>query len=92
VSTSLFVAFVRVEGSLSHANVAVFVSFVGLVTPISTPSATPSRSVSAFDGSRTRAAFGVDIQLGFGAGTVVVADTIEVAIEIEFTISGSDLR
>jgi polyisoprenoid-binding protein YceI len=35
-----------------------------------------------------RAAFGVDIQLGSGAGNVVVADTIE----IEFTASGSDLR
>ncbi|MCW2890399.1 MAG: Polyisoprenoid-binding protein YceI, partial [Streptosporangiaceae bacterium] len=31
----------------------------------------------------SRAAFGVDIQLGFGAGNVVVADTIEIAIEIE---------
>jgi polyisoprenoid-binding protein YceI len=40
----------------------------------------------------SRAAFGVDIQLGFGAGNVVVADTIEIAIEIEFTDGGSDLR
>jgi polyisoprenoid-binding protein YceI len=40
----------------------------------------------------SRAAFGVDIELGFGAGNVVVADTIEIAIEIEFTASGSDLR
>lgn len=38
----------------------------------------------------SRAAFGVDIQLGFGAGNVVVADTVEIAIEIEFTASGSD--
>ncbi|MGI8869964.1 MAG: YceI family protein [Mycobacteriales bacterium] len=36
----------------------------------------------------SRAAFGVDIQLGFGAGNAVVADTIEIAIEIEFTSSG----
>ena len=42
--------------------------------------------------SQLPAAFGVDIQLGFGAGNVVVADTIEIAIEIEFTTSGSDLR
>lgn len=40
----------------------------------------------------SRATFGVDIQLGFGAGNVVVADTIEIAIEIEFTADGSDLR
>jgi polyisoprenoid-binding protein YceI len=33
----------------------------------------------------SRAAFGVDIHLGFGAGEVVVADAIEIAIEIEFT-------
>jgi polyisoprenoid-binding protein YceI len=39
----------------------------------------------------SRAAFGVDIQLGFGTGNVVVADTIEIAIEIEFTVAGSDL-
>ncbi|MEV0201514.1 YceI family protein [Nonomuraea sp. NPDC050691] len=40
----------------------------------------------------SRAAFGVDIQLGFGAGNVVVADTIEIAIEIEFTTTGPDPR
>jgi hypothetical protein len=40
----------------------------------------------------SRAAFGVDIQLGFGAGNVVVADTIEIAIEIEFTTTESDPR
>ncbi len=40
----------------------------------------------------SRASFGVDIQLGFGAGNVVVADTIEIAIEIEFTADQSDLR
>jgi polyisoprenoid-binding protein YceI len=40
----------------------------------------------------SRAAFGVDIQLGFGAGNVVVADTIEIAIEIEFTGTGPDPR
>lgn len=32
----------------------------------------------------SRAAFGVDIQLGFGAGNVAVADLIEIAIDIEF--------
>ncbi|NBE93857.1 YceI family protein [Nonomuraea sp. KC401] len=40
----------------------------------------------------SRAAFGVDIQLGFGAGNAVVADTIEIAIEIEFTTTESDPR
>jgi polyisoprenoid-binding protein YceI len=40
----------------------------------------------------SRAAFGVDIRLGFGAGDVVVADTIEIAIEIEFTTTGPDSR
>lgn len=40
----------------------------------------------------SRSAFGVDIELGFGAGNVVVADTIEIAIEIEFTTDESDLR
>ncbi|NUR27016.1 MAG: YceI family protein [Catenulispora sp.] len=42
---------------------------------------------TGFSASTTisRAAFGVDIQLGFGAGNVVIADTVEIAIEIEFT-------
>ncbi|NUP50143.1 MAG: YceI family protein [Catenulispora sp.] len=40
----------------------------------------------------SRAAFGIDIQLGFGAGNVVVADTIEIAIEIEFTAAEPDPR
>ncbi|MGP4024564.1 YceI family protein [Actinomadura sp. 3N407] len=40
----------------------------------------------------SRAAFGVDIELGFGAGGVAVADTIEIAIEIEFTTGGSEQR
>lgn len=33
----------------------------------------------------SRAAFGVDIHLGFGAGNVVVADTIEITVDVEFT-------
>lgn len=37
----------------------------------------------------SRAVFGVDIQLGFGAGNVVVADAIEILIEIEFTAEGT---
>jgi len=37
----------------------------------------------------SRAAFGVDIQLAFGAGNVVVGDTIGIAIEIEFTSAES---
>lgn len=37
----------------------------------------------------SRAAFGVDIQLGFGVGNVVVADSIEIGIEIEFTAGGA---
>jgi len=41
----------------------------------------------------SRAAFGVDIQLLFGTGNAVVADTIEIAIEIEFTTDdGADPR
>ncbi|MFI6294864.1 YceI family protein [Nonomuraea sp. NPDC050790] len=40
----------------------------------------------------SRAAFGVDIQLAFGAGDLVVADTVEIAIEIEFTSTGPDPR
>lgn len=35
--------------------------------------------------SISRAEFGVDIQLGFGAGNVVVADTIDITIDVEFT-------
>lgn len=38
----------------------------------------------------SRAAFGVDIQLMFGTGEIVVADTIEISIEIEFTLTGSE--
>lgn len=40
----------------------------------------------------SRAEFGVDIQLVLGAGNVVVADAIEIAIEIAFTANGSDPR
>jgi polyisoprenoid-binding protein YceI len=40
----------------------------------------------------SRAAFGIDIELGFGAGNVVVGDSIEIAIDIEFTADGSDRR
>lgn len=39
----------------------------------------------------SRAAFGVDIHLAFGAGNVAVADAIEIAIDIEF-LSRSDTR
>jgi len=38
----------------------------------------------------SRAAFGVDIHLGFGAGNVVVADTIEITIDVEFTNERAD--
>lgn len=38
----------------------------------------------------SRAAFGVDIALAFGAGNVVVADTIEITIGIEFTSEGAE--
>lgn len=37
------------------------------------------------DTTISRAAFGVDIHLGFGAGNVVVADPIEITIDVEFT-------
>ena len=36
----------------------------------------------------SRAAFGVDIRLLFGAGQAVVADAIEIALEIEFVAEG----
>lgn len=38
----------------------------------------------------SRAALGVDIHLGFGAGNVVVADTIETTIDVEFTNERAD--
>jgi len=38
----------------------------------------------------SRTAFGVDIHLGFGAGNVVVADTIEITIDVEFTSGGAE--
>lgn len=37
----------------------------------------------------SRAAFGIDIQLGFGAGNAVVADTVEIAIEIVFALGSA---
>lgn len=40
----------------------------------------------------SRAAFGIDIHFPFGAGNVAVADTIEIAIEIEFTATEPDPR
>ncbi len=40
--------------------------------------------------SISRAAFGVDIHLGFGAGNVVVADAIEITIDVEFTSEGAE--
>lgn len=62
--------------------------FLGVVDD---PSGTKRTGFSATT-TISRAAFGVDIQLGFGAGNVVVADTIEIAIEIEFTGTGPDPR
>lgn len=40
--------------------------------------------------SLSRAEFGVDIQLGFGAGNAVVADTIEISLELEFVLGGAE--
>ncbi|XRQ09618.1 YceI family protein [Actinomadura welshii] len=62
--------------------------FLGVVTD---PDGTERAGFSATT-SISRAAFGVDIELGFGAGNVVVADTIEITIEIEFTADGSGPR
>ncbi|MGH3098064.1 MAG: YceI family protein [Streptosporangiales bacterium] len=62
--------------------------FLGVVTD---PSGAERTGFSATT-TISRAAFGVDIELGFGAGNVVVADTIDITIEIEFTADGSDLR
>lgn len=39
--------------------------------------------------SISRADFGVDIRLLFGAGQVVVADVVEIAVEIEFVADGA---
>ncbi|MDN5859802.1 MAG: YceI family protein [Pseudonocardia sp.] len=36
----------------------------------------------------SRAAFGVDIRLLFGAGQVVVADTVEISVDVEFVADG----
>jgi polyisoprenoid-binding protein YceI len=52
----------------------------------------PERSGFSATTTISRAAFGVDIQLAFGAGNVVVADSIEIAIDIEFTSDRSELR
>jgi polyisoprenoid-binding protein YceI len=38
----------------------------------------------------SRSEFGIDIQMGFGAGNAVVADKIEIAIEIEFTLNAGE--
>jgi polyisoprenoid-binding protein YceI len=40
--------------------------------------------------SISRAAFGVDIRLVAGAGELVVADAVEITIDIEFTIGGGN--
>lgn len=40
--------------------------------------------------SISRAAFGVDIQMGFGAGNAVVGDKIEIAIELELTLAAGE--
>jgi hypothetical protein len=45
----------------------------------------PGRSIAS-----QKAEFGVDIHLGFGAGDVVVADTVDISIDIEFI--GGDRR
>ncbi|NNG36661.1 YceI family protein [Nakamurella aerolata] len=43
---------------------------------------------AGFSASTTlsRAEFGVDIQMGFGAGNAVVADKIEISLDIEFVL------
>lgn len=40
--------------------------------------------------SISRAAFGVDIQMAFGAGNAVVADKIDIALELEFTLTAGE--
>jgi polyisoprenoid-binding protein YceI len=37
----------------------------------------------------SRAAFGVDIRVLFGAGEAVIADAVEIAAEIEFVVDGA---
>jgi polyisoprenoid-binding protein YceI len=38
----------------------------------------------------SRAVFGVDIRLLFGAGEAVIADAVEITVEIEFVAEGAD--
>ncbi|WP_029138760.1 YceI family protein [Nakamurella lactea] len=38
----------------------------------------------------SRKEFGVDIQMGFGAGNAVVSDKIEIAIDIEFVLASGE--
>lgn len=40
--------------------------------------------------SISRAEFGVDIQLGFGAGNAIVADKIEITLELEFVLDADE--
>ena len=51
------------------------------------PSGVPRTGFSATT-TISRADFGIDVQLGFGAGNAVVADTVEIAIDIAFTAAG----
>jgi len=62
--------------------------FLGVVDD---PSGTRRTGFSATT-TISRAAFGIDIHFPFGAGNVAVADTIEIAVEIEFTAAGPDPR
>jgi polyisoprenoid-binding protein YceI len=62
--------------------------FLGIVDDPAGPERTGFSATTTI----SRAAFGVDIQLAFGAGNVVVADSIEIAIDIEFTSDGSEPR
>lgn len=40
--------------------------------------------------SISRKAFGIDIEMGFGAGNAVVADKIEIALELEYTLNAAE--
>lgn len=62
--------------------------FLGVVDD---PSGTRRTGFSATT-TISRAAFGIDIHLPFGAGHVAVSDTIVITIEIEFTATEPDPR
>jgi polyisoprenoid-binding protein YceI len=79
----------RVHGTFTLASAALTVAAAGAAAG-SMRAVVDAASVLTATTTISRAAFGVDIQLGFGAGNVVVADTIEIMIDVEFIIGGAE--